>query len=91
MLETIREYALERLAESGDECAARRCHLDWCAALAEVAELLLEGPEQVPVAGQARARARQPAVAHRWALSVGKLHFAHPMRSSNSRTRTSNL
>jgi len=35
MLETIREYALERLAESGEEIEARRRHLAWFAAFAE--------------------------------------------------------
>jgi non-specific serine/threonine protein kinase len=35
MLETIREFGLERLAESGDEETTRRAHADWCIALAE--------------------------------------------------------
>jgi len=35
MLETIREYALERLAESGEESAARRAHAAYCLILAE--------------------------------------------------------
>jgi len=35
LLETIREYGLERLAESGEEQAARRAHADWFIALAE--------------------------------------------------------
>jgi predicted ATPase/DNA-binding CsgD family transcriptional regulator len=37
MLETIREYALEQLAASGDEAQARRRHAEWCLALAEEA------------------------------------------------------
>jgi predicted ATPase len=35
MLETIREYALERLGESGDEPVTRRAHAAYCLVLAE--------------------------------------------------------
>ena len=35
MLETIREYALERLADSGEQSAARRAHAAYCLVLAE--------------------------------------------------------
>jgi non-specific serine/threonine protein kinase len=35
MLETIREYGLERLAASGEEEEARRRHAVWCLALSE--------------------------------------------------------
>jgi predicted ATPase/DNA-binding CsgD family transcriptional regulator len=45
MLETIREYALERLAESGEEDEVRRAHADWCLAFAEVAERKLRSVE----------------------------------------------
>jgi non-specific serine/threonine protein kinase len=38
MLETVRDYAQERLAESGEEAAARRAQADWCVAYAEQAE-----------------------------------------------------
>jgi predicted ATPase/DNA-binding CsgD family transcriptional regulator len=43
MLETVREYALERLAASGEEDEVRRRHAAWCLALAETAEPYLEG------------------------------------------------
>ena len=47
LLETLREYALERLAASGEEMALRRAHLACFVALAETAEPALRGPEQV--------------------------------------------
>jgi non-specific serine/threonine protein kinase len=46
MLETIREYGLARLAESGEEEAIRDAHAGWCLALAERAEPELAGPDQ---------------------------------------------
>jgi predicted ATPase/DNA-binding SARP family transcriptional activator len=47
MLETIREYALERLAERGDGEAVRRRHADLYLMLAEEAEQELLGPQQI--------------------------------------------
>jgi predicted ATPase len=35
LLETVREYAAEKLAEAGEVEAARRAHAAWCLALAE--------------------------------------------------------
>jgi DNA-binding CsgD family transcriptional regulator len=46
MLETIREYALERLVGSGDEAAARAAHAAWALDFAIRAEPELTGPEQ---------------------------------------------
>jgi predicted ATPase/DNA-binding CsgD family transcriptional regulator len=37
MLETVREFALEQLAGSGEEATIRACHAAWCLALTEVA------------------------------------------------------
>ena len=47
MLETIREYGLERLEQSGDAEATRRAHAEFYLALVEEAEPELTGPEQV--------------------------------------------
>jgi tetratricopeptide (TPR) repeat protein len=46
MLEVIREFALERLAASGGQTAARQAHGHYFAALAERAEPELIGPQQ---------------------------------------------
>ncbi|GJF34252.1 hypothetical protein KNE206_69520 [Kitasatospora sp. NE20-6] len=48
MLETIHEYAAERLAEAGeDEAAARQRHVRCFRELVRTAELSLHGPEQL--------------------------------------------
>jgi predicted ATPase/DNA-binding CsgD family transcriptional regulator len=46
-LETIRQYAAERLREAGEEPVLRRRHRDWAVALAEEAEPYLNGPDQL--------------------------------------------
>jgi tetratricopeptide (TPR) repeat protein len=46
MLETVREFGLERLAASGEADDARRRHAAWCLMLAEQADPALMGPEQ---------------------------------------------
>ena len=48
MLETIREYALERLIDSGEQSAARRAHAAYCLVLAE------EGNPELSSADRAR-------------------------------------
>ena len=45
MLDTVREYVLERLAESGGLAPARGAHAEYFAALADEARLELRGPE----------------------------------------------
>ena len=46
MLETVREFGLERLTASGEEATVRDAHADWCLAFAERAEPELAGPRQ---------------------------------------------
>ena len=48
MLDTVRDYVLERLAESGGLAAAHGAHAEYFAALAEEAHLELRGPEWLP-------------------------------------------
>jgi non-specific serine/threonine protein kinase len=46
MLETVRQYGLDKLEESGDVDDVRRRHRDWYLALAEQAAPELGGPQQ---------------------------------------------
>jgi predicted ATPase/DNA-binding SARP family transcriptional activator len=46
LLETIREYATERLGEAGEIAELRDLHAEWCLALAEKAEPHLTGTDQ---------------------------------------------
>jgi predicted ATPase/Tfp pilus assembly protein PilF/DNA-binding XRE family transcriptional regulator len=46
MLETIRDFGLERLSESGETATTQANHLAWCLALAERAAAERNGPEQ---------------------------------------------
>ncbi len=46
MLETVREFAAERLAESGDEETTRDAHAAFFAALVEQARTGMEGPDE---------------------------------------------
>jgi len=46
MLETIREYALERLQQSGEEAATKRAHAAYCLVLVEEGNPELSEPER---------------------------------------------
>jgi predicted ATPase/class 3 adenylate cyclase len=56
LLETIRQYAQERLEASGETAAVRRCHADHFVAVVEAAGPALRSPEQIACA---RALARE--------------------------------
>jgi non-specific serine/threonine protein kinase len=45
LLETLRQYAFERLAEVGEDGAVRDRHRDWCRRLAEDAAAAIGGPD----------------------------------------------
>jgi predicted ATPase/DNA-binding CsgD family transcriptional regulator len=47
MLETIREFGLERLIAAGEEEVARHAHASWCVTFAEVAGPNLSGPNHL--------------------------------------------
>lgn len=77
MLETIRGYALERLAERDESEALRRRHGKWFLAFAERAEPFLDGPDQAAWLGcleedtaNLREAAAQPDLAGRFAAAL---------------------
>ncbi len=87
MLGTIRLYALDRLAASGEEPAVRQAHLGWAAAMADDLERRLEKGQQWRtafdlVADDLRAAlitATSPnghEVSHRLARTLGHLAYA---------------
>ena len=45
VLDTVRDYALERLAEGGGLVSVRKAHAEYCATLADAAHGALRGPE----------------------------------------------
>lgn len=76
MLETIRAYGLERLAESGEEAAVRRAHAQYFTGLAEEAETHLYGAGQLPWLRRLTAESGNASAALRWAISAGDAPLA---------------
>jgi predicted ATPase/DNA-binding CsgD family transcriptional regulator len=72
MLETIREYALERLAASGDLEAAGKQHAVYFLALAEEAEPQLVGAEQIRWLSRLDREHDNLRAALRWTLERGE-------------------
>jgi predicted ATPase len=76
MLETVREYAAERLAASDEEPLVRRRHALWCLEMAEAAEPELEGPDQGKWFGQLDAEQENLRAACAWAVANGEPEIA---------------
>jgi non-specific serine/threonine protein kinase len=71
LLETMRHYARERLAESGEAAAVRLRHLRRAVAVAAEAEAALDGPGQAAVLDRLEAEHDDLRVALAWGTSGG--------------------
>lgn len=76
MLETIREYALERLEASGEVDQIRRRHALYYVALAETAGPELQGAEQQAWQARLDAQMANFRAAFRWAVEHGEAELA---------------
>jgi non-specific serine/threonine protein kinase len=71
MLETIREYALERLERSGEADTIQDRHASFFAEVAEAAEVKLRGAEQIDWLARLEAEHDNLRATMEWALSRG--------------------
>jgi non-specific serine/threonine protein kinase len=71
LLETIRQYASEKLVASGEEEAARTRHRDWYLFLAEESESLLVGEQQLAWLDRLEEEHDNLRAALAWSLSNG--------------------
>ncbi|GLW96562.1 BTAD domain-containing putative transcriptional regulator [Microtetraspora sp. NBRC 16547] len=76
MLETIRAYAAERLAESGEEQRVRLAHATFFTDLAETADARLRGRDQVEWLERLSAEQDNLSAALRWAVDGGHADLA---------------
>ncbi|MEU8172495.1 BTAD domain-containing putative transcriptional regulator [Microbispora hainanensis] len=76
MLETIKAYAAERLAESGHERTVRLAHAEFFARLAETAEPHLRGAEQIEWLARLSAEHDNLSAALRWACEEAEADLA---------------
>ena len=76
MLETIHEYAREKLQESGEAEEIGRAHAEYFLALAEEAEPALMGADQVPWMERLEAEHDNLRAALSWSLEAGDAESA---------------
>jgi tetratricopeptide (TPR) repeat protein len=76
MLGTIREYGLQRLAESGEADAVRRAHALWFLRLAEQSEEKLQSEEQRRWSGQLESEKENIESAMQWSFSERETEVA---------------
>jgi predicted ATPase/class 3 adenylate cyclase/Tfp pilus assembly protein PilF len=75
MLETVHEYAREKLEESGEAEELRRRHAQYFLALAEEAEPELKGPRQFDWVERLEAEHDNMRAAFSWLLEVGDIEL----------------
>lgn len=71
-LETVREYASERLVESSEEDVVRERHLQWAISVAEMAETKLAGAESADFIRRLEADHDDLRAALGWSLKTGR-------------------
>jgi tetratricopeptide (TPR) repeat protein len=71
MLETVREFALDELAKSGELAVTQHRHAEWCVRLAETAEPELNGPRQMAYFEKLEREHDNLRAALRWSLDGG--------------------
>jgi predicted ATPase/DNA-binding SARP family transcriptional activator len=82
MLETVHEFARERLAESGEQEDAAACHAAWATRLAEAAESGIEGPQQADWLRRLDADRENLRAAAEWAVAAGDAETAQRLCGS---------
>jgi predicted ATPase/DNA-binding SARP family transcriptional activator len=76
MLETVREYATERLAAAPDAAEVGRRHALWCLELAEAADAELESPKQAAWFERLDAEQANLRAASAWGMANGEPEIA---------------
>jgi predicted ATPase len=76
MLETVREYAVERLEESGEAVSTQRRHALWCRSLAEAVGPELEGARQAEAFSRLDVEQENLRAAAAWAVTGGEPEVA---------------
>jgi predicted ATPase/DNA-binding SARP family transcriptional activator len=76
LLDSVREYALERLRGSEAEAETRRRHALYCAELAEKADELIDGPREQEWLDRLEAERGNIRSACEWAVSTGDATLA---------------
>ena len=71
LLETVRQYALEKLQAADEERSARDAHLNWCLVLADTAEPHLRGSDQAILLDQLEVEVENVRAGLSWALAEG--------------------
>ncbi|MGW0880405.1 BTAD domain-containing putative transcriptional regulator [Streptomyces sp. NPDC002671] len=97
LLETVAEYAAERLAETGRRAEAERAHLTYYRELARTTDPLLRGPEQSAAIARFQLEYENLRTALRHAVALGdeqeglclvlSLHWFWQMRDQRHETR----
>ena len=72
MLETVREYAVQKLDEAGEGLTLRRRHAAWCLALAEEAAAAIDGPQEADWLARLEQERDNLRAALSWSLDQGQ-------------------